>query len=592
MLERIFAENTFGQISESLRTVLFRIFCASLLVTTIKLIIAGTHFYENGFILALIAGSLLVCAGSFILIFKKPHLLSLAIKICLISFVAYITISINISNDMFNLITVQHVMMVLMAGFYALNRFWGTLFSLAFFVIFGLYFYQNADAITEFRLFPTKFPFYISCIFILINFIMISINHYFYNKGMVDLLREKSELNDKLNRSLDAKSDFLATMSHELRTPLNSVIGMTNLLIHDNKDASQKSNLNSLRFSAESLLILINDLLDYNKIDSHKVELEKIPFLISQLVDGVCAGLKAKASERSLYLKVELEPALESLYVLGDSARLTQIIYNLVGNAIKFTEFGGVSIKVKTIHSDAENITLQFAVSDTGIGIEKEKQELIFEPFTQASSSVNRRFGGTGLGLTIVKHLVELHGGQIHLESVLGEGTCFYFNLTYPIYQDKKGVRTSSTAEEGLINASGFSGLKILLAEDNPMNVLFMVQLLSKWDIVPDVAKDGQEAIDMFAPGKYHGILMDIHMPNVNGLDAVMNIRQIEGKCDHPVYIMALTASVSDSLIASLKSMGFDDYLGKPFRPNDLHFLLERIYHRIQLQDTKTIEIS
>jgi signal transduction histidine kinase/ActR/RegA family two-component response regulator len=586
MLERIFAENTFEQISESLRTVLFRIFCLSLLLTTVKLIIAGTHYYDNEIFMSVIVFGLIVCTVSFILVFKKPKLLSQIIKSSLFGFTLYITVVLFFSEDRLNILTGQHILMIIMAAFYALNRFWGIIFSLVFFTILGFYFFQHGESLTHFTLFPPHLPYYISTMFVAINFVMITVSHYFYNKGLVDLVREKSALNDKLNRSLDAKSDFLATMSHELRTPLNSVIGMTNLLIHDNKDQSQQTNLNSLRFSAESLLILINDLLDFNKIDSHKVELEKIPFLISQLVEGVCAGLKTKAAERSLYLKVELEPSLESLYVLGDSARLTQIIYNLVGNAIKFTEFGGVSVKVGTIHSDSENMTLQFAISDTGIGIEAEKQQLIFEPFTQASSSVNRRFGGTGLGLTIVKHLVELHGGKIQLESTLGQGTCFYFDLTYPIYQDNKGVRTHKAKEEGLINESGFSGLKILLAEDNPMNVLFMVQLLSKWDIVPDVAKDGAEAIEMFEPGKYHGILMDIHMPNVNGLDAVLKIRQTEGQSTNPVYIMALTASVSDSLIASLKSMGFDDYLGKPFRPNDLHFLLDRIYHRVQVKTT------
>ncbi len=574
-IKRISFKKTLEQIPDSINRVLFKIFCVSLLLSALKLVVVAPVYYYNRVLFGTLLISLFFCATCFILVVKRPRLLKFLTHFSLALFVIYIGVIMNFSPDSLNFISLQHIFLIIMWAFYGLNRWWGVIYSSAFILFIATFLLHHDNTLHTFHLFPTTFPFYATFIIIITNFILVAIIHFYYNKVLMTSVQHQTTLNDKLNKLLDAKTNFLSTMSHELRTPLNSVIGMTNLLIDNNRDEDQAENLSNLRFSAESLLTLINDILDFNKMDSHKVELESIPFNLAHHIESVCGGLKVRASEKGLYFHLDIAPQLATTTVVGDTARLTQIIYNLVGNAIKFTEKGGINTLVKLISETDDHITVGFAIADTGIGIANSQQQVIFEPFSQASSSITRKFGGTGLGLAIVKHLISLHGSTIKLKSVPRIGSTFYFEIKYPVYQGLKHGNTP-TAEK-LISSKSLSGLRVLLAEDNPMSIIFMEKLLAKWNVDFEVAKNGQEAIQKLDQLTFDVILMDLHMPIMNGLEAAQYIRTMEDPIKSRIHILALTASVSDDIIASIEQWGFNDYLGKPFRPNDLHHKLEKI---------------
>jgi len=364
-----------------------------------------------------------------------------------------------------------------------------------------------------------------------------------------------------------AKSEFLSSMSHEIRTPLNSVIGMTHLLLMNETRDDQKEQLNVLLFSANNLLSIVNDILDYHKIEAGKVEFETIPIRLPELASNIIAGLKSFAQEKNIELRLDVDPDLVET-VTGDPTRLCQVINNLVHNAIKFTNKGSVWLRLKAEARESGFLRVQFFVEDTGIGISPEKQRLVFEEFVQADSSTSRSYGGTGLGLAISKKLLSLQGSELHLKSELGKGSLFYFSQYFPIVKaDKLPFGGQPLAPESLpIGMTPLAGMSILLVEDNPLNVLVTTKVLSRWGAGVDHAGNGQEALDKLDPLVHRLILMDMHMPVMDGYTATLRIREM----GLTIPIIALTASVSKDEHKALYSFYIDEVVTKPFHPDQL----------------------
>lgn len=366
-------------------------------------------------------------------------------------------------------------------------------------------------------------------------------------------------------QGLKAKNEFLSTMSHEIRTPLNSILGMTHLILRDNPSSGQREQLNVLLFSANNLLAIVNDILDYNKIEAGKVNFEAIDMDLVAVIKNIHSGLRNAADEKGIELRLDIDPALKSR-VIGDPTRTAQVITNLVSNAIKFTRKGHVLLQVKVISQTEHAITLTFNIEDTGIGIAQEKQKLIFEQFTQADTSTSRNFGGTGLGLAICKKLLALQGTELQLRSTPDKGSCFYFTQTFP-----KAAQTALVANEAADlmpteESKPLRGISILLVEDNEVNVLVARTFLERWGARIDVATNGQEALDILDPKKHRLVLMDMHMPVMDGYEATRRIR--EKGITLPV--VALTASLPKEVEDRVKGMGVDDIIVKPFVPEDL----------------------
>jgi CheY-like chemotaxis protein len=385
---------------------------------------------------------------------------------------------------------------------------------------------------------------------------------------------ELEKVIEKAEKSAQAKSEFLSIMSHEIRTPLNAVIGMGNLLMMGNPRPDQKDNLDILKFSANNLLALVNDVLDFNKIEAGKVVFESIKFNIPDLMQNVCGGQMLKAQEKELEFKVDIDNVLKNKIVIGDPTRLTQIVFNLISNAIKFTHSGNVWVSVKCLEDRHNIVNVDFSVRDTGIGIEKDNLEAIFEPFTQESISTTRQYGGTGLGLAIVKRLLELQGLHMTVTSTPGQGSEFSFSMEFPVSTERIPVPEiklqpplePATAESG----DGLSQLRVLIAEDNMVNVMLMKKLFSKWGITPTVAENGERAIEMVQYGNFDIILMDLQMPILNGFDAAMEIRKMRDPKKANIPIIALTASALFDIKERVFNSGMNDYVSKPFKPEEL----------------------
>ncbi|WP_316838543.1 ATP-binding protein [Pedobacter gandavensis] len=418
------------------------------------------------------------------------------------------------------------------------------------------------------------------------NFLwIIYMHHYFFkvfNNNIVNLTATKNELNElneKLKTTLEdlqitsnARMDFLSTMSHELRTPLNGVIGISNALLLQNPRKDQAENLGVLKFSAENLLLLINDVLDFNKFDSNKAELECIPFDMNVLLKNNYSSIKLKAREKMLDLNLSISEDLKDKMLIGDPTRLTQVLLNLLNNAIKFTENGSVSMEVKTSKLSEQHIVLLFMIADTGIGIEAHKQQQIFEPFIQASSSTNRNYGGTGLGLPIVKKVLTMHNSTIKMESTPDVGTKFSFEISFN-YQASDPDNTDQLTNNG----KELAHLKVLVAEDNPINILVIKKTLEQWNIHPVVAENGKIAVQKVVQQEFDIVLMDLYMPEMDGYLAAAAIRELTDPRKANVPIIALTADVNNSVAMKVKQSGMNDCLSKPFDPNDLFQKLKKL---------------
>lgn len=381
---------------------------------------------------------------------------------------------------------------------------------------------------------------------------------------------------ERAEKASMVKAEFLSTITHELRTPMYAVTGLTHLLLEENPKPEQKEHLRSLQFSGEYLLNLINNILDLNKLEANKVEIEKTTFNLKRRLNDVLIALNKSAVDRKNNLRLEYDDEIPDK-LEGDSVKLSQILINLIGNSLKFTQNGDVIVRVKKLGDKNNKITLHFEIEDNGVGISKKKQKSIFESFSQASLQINRKFGGTGLGLSIVKSLLELMGSRIQLESQLGKGSKFWFDLVLDI--SAQGATEEDNAKQ--LNESEYSSLEnrhILVVEDNKINQMITRKILEKRNIICQVADNGMDAIKMVETNDFDVVLMDIHMPGISGIEATQEIRKF--KPDLP--IIALTAVTIEENIDEFFRAGFSEIIPKPFKTEEF---FEKI-HRTLTQDT------
>ena len=375
-----------------------------------------------------------------------------------------------------------------------------------------------------------------------------------------------STLNSKKNEAesiAEMKSSFLANMSHEIRTPMNGIMGLTKLLLNTRLSGKQNEYLRAIESSSDTLLVIINDILDLSKIEAGKLSLEKKEFLFINLLSSVVGVFEGKALGKGIELVANYHQNNLPEVLVGDSVRLNQILYNLINNAVKFTQEGSVTLAVNTVEMSDKDVLLKFTITDTGIGISQEQQSQIFNEFSQANSSTTREFGGTGLGLSIVKKLVELQGGSVTIVSEEEKGSSFIFEILYP----HKKISESNISVSNDSLDFNLGGLNILLVEDNPVNQLVVTDLLSEVGAEVELAVNGQEAINLFNPEKHAVILMDMQMPVMDGYEAIRRLRN--GGFDVP--IIALTAHVSEVEMEKCKSAGANEYLSKPYKPSELY---------------------
>jgi signal transduction histidine kinase len=358
-----------------------------------------------------------------------------------------------------------------------------------------------------------------------------------------------------------AKSRFLSNMSHELRTPLNGIIGTSNLLLQEDYLPDQKSHLDILKYSSEHMMMLINEILDFNKIEVGKLQLGEHPVDLKKFLEKINLQFSAQAHAKNLGFKMEFDSL--DIEVMTDETRLNQVFSNLLSNAIKFTHYGEITVVAKKIFSTSQKATIQFMVKDTGIGIPSNKQQEIFESFTQADVDTTRKYGGTGLGLAITKKLVNLFHGELQLESEEGRGSTFHFTLKLAINENKKHYIN----EERVKHLCLFPGIKVMVAEDNAINMSIARRFLQKWGIEVKEAYNGKQAVELFSQNKFDLVLIDLEMPEMDGITALGEIKKI----DASVPAIAFTAAVYDNIRADLLSKGFMEFVPKPFRPEDLH---------------------
>jgi signal transduction histidine kinase/ActR/RegA family two-component response regulator len=385
------------------------------------------------------------------------------------------------------------------------------------------------------------------------------------------LLHEKNNeliiAKEKAEKASQARADFLSTVSHELRTPLNAINGITHLLLEEKPKKSQLDYLSSLKFSGNYLTTFINDILEINRIDSNKVEVEIINFNLKQLLIDIQNSLKEVATKNNNSFILEIDPDIPET-LAGDPTKLSQIFMNLLNNAIKFTKNGNVTTQTKLESLQNGNAIVSFKIIDTGIGIPKDKLETVFESFSQGSVEINRKYGGTGLGLTIVKKLIKMLGGQIRLTSAEGQGSEFSFELEFKVNENQATIEKKTE----IYDKSILKDKKILLVEDNKINQMITKKMLENKGVSCEVIENGEDAIEVARNQSFDLILMDIHLPGINGTIATQNIREF----DSTTPIIALTAISLNENRDLLLSFGMNDVITKPFAPEDFYTIIAR----------------
>ena len=369
------------------------------------------------------------------------------------------------------------------------------------------------------------------------------------------------------------KAQFLSTITHELRTPMYAVTGLTHLLLTENPTEEQKKHLDSLKFSGEYLLSLINNILDLNKLEANKVEVEQTTFNLRKRVDDVLFALERSAQEKGNVLNLEFDEDLPK-EIVGDPLMISQILINLIGNGNKFTRDGSVTVRIQKISQNDTQVYLHFEIEDTGEGISKKKQKNIFQNFTQGSVQINRKFGGTGLGLSIVKNLLALQKSKIQLESTLGKGSKFFFDIKYKTVKASDNQEFSEKTYE--IDYAALEGRKILVVEDNKINQMITRKILEKNKIECDVADNGEIAVEKVRFEMFDLVLMDIHMPGISGIEATQKIREF----NKDVPILALTAVTIDENIDDFYLAGFNDIIPKPYKVEEFFFKIHNSLKR------------
>lgn len=373
---------------------------------------------------------------------------------------------------------------------------------------------------------------------------------------------------------LRVKSEFLANMSHEIRTPMNGILGMLELAGATRLTDDQRQYLDFARHSADSLLVVIDDILDFSKMEAGKMKIEEVPFNLRKTIDGAMVPLLIKARSKNLRLECDIEPSVP-IEMKGDPVRLGQILTNLVGNAIKFTSEGGVFVRIRQVAGGTDMVTLEFSVTDTGIGIPPDKRAALFKPFSQMDGSATKKYPGTGLGLAISRRLVELMGGRVWIGDREGPGSAFFFTVCLKVMVVP--VLEPAREEPLVAPQQGDKGLRILLAEDNRINQRLVVSMLEKranWTVVS--VMNGREALEKLETGQFDLVVMDVHMPDMDGLTATANIRKAEPPGFH-LPILASTACAMKGDRETCLEAGMDDYISKPFKSHELYAKIEAL---------------
>jgi PAS domain S-box-containing protein len=378
----------------------------------------------------------------------------------------------------------------------------------------------------------------------------------------------------KAEEAAQSKQLFMSTMSHEIRTPLNEVIGITNLLLQGNPREDQMDFIRTLKFSGNHLLTLVNDVLDYNKMESGKIVFEKTQFNLSDFLDEIMRSYSFRSKAKQLKFDIIKSNNLPK-EIIGDPIRLNQILSNLLSNAMKFTNAGSINVLVRELSRTPHHSKIEFTITDTGIGIQKERLSAIFDTYTQASADTARQYGGTGMGLSICKKLIELQGGTITLESEPDKGSTFKFIITFGTSETSIQALPAESPE----NYTGLEGKKILVAEDNKINFFVANKFLSGWGVEVTHAENGQIALDLLETGIFDMILMDLHMPVMDGIEATRIIRKSENTNIKNIPIVALTAAIMSESHDKIADLNINDYVLKPFKPHDL---FERIRKHIR----------
>jgi signal transduction histidine kinase/BarA-like signal transduction histidine kinase len=402
----------------------------------------------------------------------------------------------------------------------------------------------------------------------LIDLLQILNNEIEFKKEFQDQLFMAKSNAEKAN---EAKSDFLSIMSHEIRTPLNAIIGLIYIMEKENTLESFQENLEVLKHSAQNLFLLINDILDFNKIEAGKVDLEKIPFNIKELVIQITKSLEVKASENLNRIEVTIDDKFVQ-HVISDPLRIGQIITNLVSNAIKFTKNGLIQVKLDQLSQKEGYSVFRVQVIDNGIGIDIEKFQSIFHKFEQAETRTTRQFGGTGLGLVITKKLLHLLNSDIELHSEIGKGSNFSFVLELPFFTQTSDIQNNVINHE--YREQDLEGMRVLLVEDNLINTKIAEKILKQWNVTVDTAENGQIGVEKYKANSYDAILMDLSMPVMDGYQATSIIRST----DSAIPIIALTASASYGYLEKAMLIGINEYIIKPFNPKELNLKLKKYY--------------
>lgn len=390
--------------------------------------------------------------------------------------------------------------------------------------------------------------------------------------------KEKAELASK------TKANFLSTVTHELRTPLYAVTGLTNMLLDENPKPEQIQHLKSLKFSSEYLLTFINDILQINKIEANKVELNPEQFNLKTKVENVISALDNIAKTNNTELHLNYEENLPESF-LADQLKISQILINLIGNAIKFTKDGDIWVKVSRLNQKKDQYTLRFEIADNGIGISKEKQEHMFESFSQGSIQINRKYGGTGLGLSIVNGLVEILKGKIYVKSELGKGSSFFFEIPLT-YAPENVIKKEPNSHAKKIEALDLSNIKILVVEDNKINQMITKKILNKMNLNCDIVENGEDAVEHVKKTNYNLVLMDIHMPGITGIEATKIIRSF----DKDLTIFALTAVTLEDKMQEFDDAGVTDIISKPFKQDDFEKKLYNALKKNQSASQASVE--
>lgn len=392
------------------------------------------------------------------------------------------------------------------------------------------------------------------------NNIRLKTNNMLHKKnGELIIAKEKAELASK------TKANFLSTVTHELRTPLYAVTGLSNMLLDENPKPEQIQHLKSLKFSGDYLLTFINDILQINKIEANKVDIEPESFSLKKKINNIVLALNNSALDNNIKIHFEYDKDLPENFI-ADQLKISQILINLIGNSIKFTKDGDIWIRVYKIAEENKMYTLRFEVEDNGIGISQEKQDHMFESFSQGSIQINRKYGGTGLGLSIVKGLIDILKGEIYVKSELEKGTTFYFEIPLEHTNIKEAEEENKvTYFEGNTSKIDLSKVKILVVEDNKINQMITKKILTKMELHCEIVDNGEEAVEMIKANDYNIVLMDIHMPGISGMEATKRVRAF----DKDLTIFALTAVTIEDKMHEFDEAGFTDIIPKPFKQEE-----------------------